>query len=111
MREVAPEPFKTHVYLRNICGASPKFRILVKRVLEFRISGNPEFPCNMCVILVHASDQYPKMPLNVVQRLLLPACKTVRPSAARVPTGESQCFTNTWLSLFHRMYVCVTYLG
>jgi len=23
----------------------------VKRVLEFRISGNPEFPCNTCVIL------------------------------------------------------------
>ena len=36
--------------IRNICGASPKFRILVKRVLEFRISGNPEFPCNTCAL-------------------------------------------------------------
>jgi len=35
--------------IRNICGASPKFRIPVKRVLEFRISGNPEFPCNTLI--------------------------------------------------------------
>ncbi|DBA82693.1 hypothetical protein WJX77_002229 [Trebouxia sp. C0004] len=43
------------------------------------------------------------MPLNVVQRLLLPACKTVRPStakglAARLPAHHSSFQTNHFLS-------------
>ena len=41
--------------VRNTCRASPKFRILVKRVLEFRISGNPVFTCNMDIDCNHSS--------------------------------------------------------
>ncbi|DBB09742.1 TPA: hypothetical protein ACH3X3_001377 [Trebouxia sp. C0006] len=35
------------------------------------------------------------MPLNIVQRLLLPACKTVRPSAARAFTARLSAFHNS----------------
>ena len=58
----------------------------------------------------HASDQYPSMPMNIVQRLLLPACKTVRPSAARAFTGESQLLHQFFTLAVICMYACATYL-
>jgi hypothetical protein len=47
--------------VRNTCRASPKFRILVKRALEFRISGNPVFTCNRYLVWdhIHNASTYP----------------------------------------------------
>ncbi len=49
------------------------------------------------------------MPLNVVRQLILSACKTVRPSAARLITGESQLLHQYVALATIRMYAYATY--